>query len=40
MPTIKTTKIRQRAANSIESENLFITLLKYFSILDYVDLSN
>ncbi len=40
MPTIKTTKIRHRVANSMESENLFTILLKYFSILDYVDLSN
>ena len=40
MPTIKTTKIRHRVANSMESENLFIILLKYLSILDYVELSN
>ena len=40
MPTIKTTKIRHRVANSMESENLFIILLKYLSTLDYVDLSN
>jgi len=40
MPTIKTMKIRHRVANSMESENLLIILLKYLSILDYVDLSN